>query len=59
MTTVLELALRYGGAISVEPTLEGWRLTCSDDDGEIATVHLTRREADRLVESFRPQGGDR
>jgi hypothetical protein len=46
MTTI---SPRYGGSVQVEEIREGWRLTCCDDDGEIAVVYLDPTDGRRLA----------
>lgn len=53
----IEIPLRYGGVVSVEEVCEGWRLTCCDQDGEIAVVYLSGRDARDLRAALDTTGG--
>ena len=50
-TTILP---RYGGAIEVEAVPEGWRLTCSDDEGDMVVIYLSGRDALELTRVLPP-----
>ena len=53
-TTILP---RYGGAIEVEAVPEGWRLTCSDDEGDMVVIYLSGSDALELTRVLSPAKG--